>query len=260
MCVFETIEEASNTVSEIVARGIIPAAVEMMDNLSIQAVEKGVAAGYPMDAGAVLLVEVDGPKDEVEALVDPINEICHANHVREVRVAKDNNERLLLWKGRKSAFAAMGQLSPEYYDQDTVIPRTKLPPIMEFIGKLSKKYGLRVANVFHAGDGNLHPLMLYDSRNEGELHEAEEMGAEIIKACIEMGGSLTGEHGIGVEKRDYMPLMYSGDDLEAMLKVKRAFNPDGLMNPGKIFPTDKKSASVGPGGQRDVIEKVLGHA
>jgi glycolate oxidase len=260
MCVFETIEEASNTVSEIVARGIIPAAVEMMDNLSIQAVEKGVAAGYPMDAGAVLLVEVDGPKDEVEALVDPINEICRANHVREVRVAKDDNERLLLWKGRKSAFAAMGQLSPEYYVQDTVIPRTKLPPIMEFIGKLSKKYGLRVANVFHAGDGNLHPLMLYDSRNEGELHEAEEMGAEIIKACIEMGGSLTGEHGIGVEKRDYMPLMYSGDDLEAMLKVKRAFNPDGLMNPGKIFPTDKKSAGVGPGGQRDVIEKVLGHA
>jgi len=260
MCVFETIEEASNTVSEIVARGIIPAAVELMDNLSIQAVEKGVAAGYPLDAGAILLVEVDGPKDEVEALVDPITEICRANHVREVRVAKDDNERLLLWKGRKSAFAAMGQLSPDYYVQDTVIPRTKLPPIMKFIGTLSKKYGLRVANVFHAGDGNLHPLMLYDSRNEGELHEAEKMGAEIIKACIEMGGSLTGEHGIGVEKRDYMPLMYSDDDLEAMLKVKRAFDPDGLVNPGKIFPTAKTSAGVGAVGQRDVIEKVLGRA
>jgi glycolate oxidase len=260
MCVFETIEEASNTVSEIVARGIIPAAVELMDNLSIQAVEKGVAAGYPLDAGAVLLVEVDGPKDEVEALVDPITEICRANHVREVRVAKDDNERLLLWKGRKSAFAAMGQLSPDYYVQDTVIPRTKLPPIMKFIGTLSKKYGLRVANVFHAGDGNLHPLMLYDSRKEGELHEAEKMGAEIIKACIDMGGSLTGEHGIGVEKRDYMPLMYSEDDLEAMLKVKRVFDPDGLVNPGKIFPTAKTSAGVGPGGQRDVIEKVLGRA
>ena len=260
MCVFESVEEASNTVSEIVARGIIPAAVELMDNLSIQAVEKGVAAGYPLDAGAVLLVEVDGPKDEVDALVDPINEVCRDNHVREVRVAKDDNERLLLWKGRKSAFAAMGQLSPDYYVQDTVIPRSKLPQIMEFIGKLSERAGLRVANVFHAGDGNLHPLMLYDSRNEGELHEAEEMGAQIIKACIEMGGSLTGEHGIGVEKRDFMPLMYSDEDLEAMLKVKRVFNPDDLLNPGKVFPTAKAHAAAGPGGQRDILEKVLGRA
>ena len=260
MCVFESVEEASNTVSEIVARGIIPAAVELMDNLSIQAVEKGVAAGYPLDVGAVLLVELDGPKDEVDALVDPINEVCRDNHVREVRVAKDDDERLLLWKGRKSAFAAMGQLSPDYYVMDTVIPRSKLPQIMEFIGKLSEKYSLRVANVFHAGDGNLHPLMLYDSRNEGQLHEAEEMGAQIIKACIEMGGSLTGEHGIGVEKRDFMPLMYSDDDLEAMQKVKRVFNPDGLLNPGKIFPTAKTSAGVGPVGQRDILEKVLGRA
>ncbi len=260
MCVFESVEEASNTVSEIVARGIIPAAVELMDNLSIQAVEKGVAAGYPLDAGAVLLVELDGPKDEVDALVDPINEVCRDNHVREVRVAKDDDERLLLWKGRKSAFAAMGQLSPDYYVMDTVIPRSKLPQIMEFIGKLSEKYSLRVANVFHAGDGNLHPLMLYDSRNEGQLHEAEEMGAQIIKACIEMGGSLTGEHGIGVEKRDFMPLMYSDDDLEAMQKVKRVFNPDGLLNPGKVFPTAKTSAGVGPVGQRDILEKVLGRA
>ena len=175
-------------------------------------------------------------------------------------MAKDDDERLLLWKGRKSAFAAMGQLSPDYYVMDTVIPRSKLPQIMEFIGKLSEKYSLRVANVFHAGDGNLHPLMLYDSRNEGQLHEAEEMGAQIIKACIEMGGSLTGEHGIGVEKRDFMPLMYSDDDLEAMQKVKRVFNPDGLLNPGKIFPTAKTSAGVGPVGQRDILEKVLGRA
>ncbi|MFQ5850601.1 MAG: FAD-linked oxidase C-terminal domain-containing protein [Candidatus Binatia bacterium] len=258
MGVFETIEDASNAVSGIVARGIIPAAVEMMDNLSIQAVEKGVAAGYPLDAGAVLLIEVDGPKDEVEALVDPIVEVCQVNNVREVRVAKNDDERLLLWKGRKSAFAAMGQITPEYYVQDTVIPRTKLPPIMRFIKKLSEKYGLRVANVFHAGDGNLHPLMLYDSRNAGELQEAEEMGAKIIAACIEMGGSLTGEHGIGVEKRDYMPLMYTDDDLEAMLKVKRVFNPDGLLNPGKVFPATKPAVDTGPGGQRDIFEKVLG--
>jgi glycolate oxidase len=258
MGVFETIEDASNTVSGIVARGIMPVAIEMMDNNSIQAVEKGVGAGYPLDAVAVLLVEVDGPKDEVEALVDPVIEVCKENRVREVRVARDDNERLLLWKGRKAAFAAMGQISPEYYVQDSVIPRTKLPPIMTFIGELSRKYGLRVANVFHAGDGNLHPLVLYDSRNEGELHKAEEMGAEIIQACVAMGGSLTGEHGIGLEKRDFMPLMYTEDDLNAMRKVKRVFDPDGLMNPGKIFPTAKPGVETGPAGQREILQKVLG--
>src|SRR6266545_2346434 len=260
MGVFETIEDASNTVSGIVARGIIPVAIEMMDNNSIQAVEKGVAAGYPLDAVAVLLVEVDGPKDEVEALVGPIIEVCEENHVREVRLAKDENERLLLWKGRKAAFAAMGQISPEYYVQDSVIPRTKLPSIMSFIGELSRKYGLRVANVFHAGDGNLHPLVLYDSRHEGEMHKAEEMGAEIIKACVGMGGSLTGEHGIGLEKRDFMPLMYTEDDLDAMRKVKRVFDPDGLFNPGKIFPTATTGAETGPAGQREILQKVLGSA
>ncbi len=258
MGVFECIEDASNTVSGIVARGITPAAVEMMDRLSIEAVEKGVAAGYPLDAGAILLIELDGPKEEVEALVDPVIEVCRINHVREVRVAKDDEERLLLWKGRKSAFAAMGQLSPEYYVQDTVIPRTKLPPVMKFIEELSQKYGLRVANVFHAGDGNLHPLMLYDSRNEGELQKAEKMGSEIIQACIEQGGSLTGEHGIGVEKRDYMPLMYTDDDLDAMMKIKKVFNPDGLFNPGKIFPTNKPGAEAAPERQSDILEKVLG--
>lgn len=258
MGVFESIEDASNSVSGIVARGIIPVAIEMMDNNSIQAVEKGVAAGYPLDAVAVLLVEVDGPKDEVEALVDPITEVFKENHVREVRVAKDDNERLLLWKGRKAAFAAMGQISPEYYVQDSVIPRTKLPPIMKFIGELSQKYSLRVANVFHAGDGNLHPLILYDSRNEGELQRAEAMGSEIIKACVEMGGSLTGEHGIGLEKRDYLPLMYTDEDLEAMKKAKTVFDPDGRLNPGKIFPAAKPGGASGPAAQREIVDKVLG--
>ncbi len=260
MGVFESIEDASNAVSGIVARGIIPVAIEMMDNNSIQAVEKGVGAGYPLDAVAVLLVEVDGPKDEVEALVDPIIEVCKENRVREVRVAKDDAERLLLWKGRKAAFAAMGQISPEYYVQDSVIPRTKLPPIMKFIGELSRKYRLQVANVFHAGDGNLHPLILYDSRNEGELQRAEEMGAQIIKACVEMGGSLTGEHGIGLEKRDFMPLMYTEDDLAAMQTLKRVFDPDGLVNPGKIFPTARPKVEAGPAAQRDILQKVLGGA
>lgn len=236
MGIFETIEDASNAVSGIVARGIIPVALEMMDRHSIQAVEKGVRAGYPLDAGAVLLIEVDGPKDEVEALVDPILEVLRENHVREIRVARDEKERLLLWKGRKAAAAAIGQISPEYYLHDAVVPRTKLPLIMKFIEGLSQRYGLRVANLFHAGDGNLHPLILYDSRNEGELSKAEAMGVEILKACIEMGGSITGEHGVGLEKRDFMPLMYTEDDLEAMLKVKKVFDPDGLLNPGKIFP------------------------
>jgi glycolate oxidase len=219
-----------------------------------------VAAGYPLDAVAILLVEVDGPKDEVEALVDPIKEVFKENRVGEIRLAKDDNERLLLWKGRKAAFAAMGQISPEYYVQDSVIPRTKLPAIMKFIGELSQKYGLRVANVFHAGDGNLHPLILYNSANEGDLHKAEEMGAEIIKACIDMGGSLTGEHGIGLEKRDFLPLMYTDDDLEAMRKVKKVFDPDGLLNPGKIFPTAKPGVKVGPAGQPEILDKVLGRA
>lgn len=249
MGVFESIEDASNTVSDIVAAGILPACVEMMDTLSIQAVEKGVRAGYPTDAGSVLLVELDGPRAEVEALVDPVSRLMKQNKVREIRIAKDDAERLLLWKGRKAAFAAMGQISPDYYVQDAVIPRTKLPQILREISTFSDEYGLRVANVFHAGDGNLHPLILYDGRNEGELHKAEEMGAKIMRRCIELGGSITGEHGVGREKRDYMPLMYTPADLEAMLKVKRVFNPDGLLNPGKIFPTTKGCVEAGAVGR-----------
>lgn len=249
MGVFENIDDASNTVSGIVAAGILPACMEMMDNLSIQAVEKGTRAGYPTDAGSVLLVELDGPRAEVEALVEPVSRVMKQNKAREIRIAKDDAERLLLWKGRKAAFAAMGHISPDYYVQDAVIPRTKLPQILQEIAAFSQEYGLRVANVFHAGDGNLHPLILYDGRNEGELHKAEEMGAKIMQRCIEMGGSITGEHGVGREKRDYMPLMYSEADLEAMLKVKRVFNPDGLMNPGKIFPTSKTCVEVGAAGR-----------
>jgi glycolate oxidase len=258
MTVFENLEDASNTVSGVVAAGIVPVSLEMMDNNSIVAVEKGVGAGYPTDAGAVLVIEVDGPRAEVEALVDPIRDICKKNNVREVRLAKDDAERALLWKGRKAAFAAMGQISPDYYVQDAVIPRTRLPQILQQISEFSEEYGLRVANVFHAGDGNLHPLILYDSRNEGELEKADEMGSKIMKACISMGGSITGEHGVGREKREYMPLMYTDDDMEAMKKVKRVFNPDGILNPGKIFPTTTPDVKVGPAGQRPIVEKVVG--
>jgi glycolate oxidase len=173
--------------------------------------------------------------------------------MREVRVAKDDVERALLWKGRKAAFAAMGQISPAYYVQDGVIPRTQLLKILGEIDELSRRYGLRVANVFHAGDGNLHPLILYDDRAEGEMQKAEAMGAEIMQRCIAVGGSITGEHGVGFEKRDFMPLMYSAADLEAMAKVKRVWNPDGLLNPGKIFPTSKSCVEVGaPGKPRDI--------
>jgi glycolate oxidase len=245
MLVFETIADASATVSGIVGRGIIPAAIEMMDSLSIQAVEKGTHAGYPTDAGSVLLVELDGPRAEVEALMDPVIAVGRQNRMREARVARDDAERMLLWKGRKAAFAAMGQISPAYYVQDGVIPRTQLLTILGEIDALSRKYGLRVANVFHAGDGNLHPLILYDDRAEGEVQKAEAMGAEIMQRCIAVGGSITGEHGVGLEKRDFMPLMYSSADLEAMAKVKRVWNPDGLLNPGKIFPTSKSCVEVG---------------
>ncbi|MFQ5840358.1 MAG: FAD-linked oxidase C-terminal domain-containing protein [Candidatus Methylomirabilales bacterium] len=250
MAVFENMEDASNTVSGIVASGIIPACIEMMDNLTIQAVEKGVRAGYPTDAGAVLLIELDGPRAEVEALTDPVIAICKEHHVREVRVAKDDAERLLLWKGRKAAFAAMGHISPDYYVQDAVIPRTKLPQILTEIGVWSREYGVQVANVFHAGDGNLHPLILYDARHEGVLHRVEELASKIMKRCIAVGGSITGEHGVGREKRDYMPMMFTEDDLDAMRKVKCVFNPDGLMNPGKIFPTNKSCVEVGGGSRR----------
>ena len=253
MLVFETIADASTTVSGIIGRGIIPAAIEMMDNLSIQAVEKGTHAGYPTDAGSVLLVELDGPRAEVEALTVPVIALGRENRMREVRVARDDAERALLWKGRKAAFAAMGQISPAYYVQDGVIPRTQLLTILGEINALSQKHGLRVANVFHAGDGNLHPLILYDDRVEGEVERAEAMGAEIMRRCIALGGSITGEHGVGLEKRDFMPLMYSPADLDVMAKVKRVWNPEGLLNPGKIFPTSKSCVEVGTGGKpRDI--------
>jgi len=245
LLVFENIPDASAAVSGIIAAGIVPAAIEMMDRLSIEAVEKGTHAGYPTDAGAILLVELDGPIAEVEALLAPIESVGRAHQMREIRVARDEAERLRLWKGRKAAFAAMGQISPEYYVQDGVIPRTQLLKILTEIEALSQAHGLRVANVFHAGDGNLHPLILYDSRIEGQVRQAEEMGAEIMKACIAVGGSITGEHGVGLEKRDFMPLMYGPADLAAMERLKAVWNPDGLLNPGKIFPTAKTCVEVG---------------
>ncbi|HWP47553.1 MAG TPA: FAD-linked oxidase C-terminal domain-containing protein [Candidatus Limnocylindrales bacterium] len=237
--IFDTVDDASSTVSGIIARGIIPGALEMMDNLVIQAVEAATQIGYPLDAGAVLIIELDGFKEGMEELADQIIQVCKENRVREVRVARSEEERAIIWKGRKGAFSAIGRLSPTYYTQDGVIPRTRLPEVLRKIAEISQKYGLRIPNVFHAGDGNLHPLILFDLRDKKQVEKALEAGREILKVCVDVGGSITGEHGIGVEKNNYMPWIFTPEDLEAMRRVKTVFNPDNLLNPGKVFPTSK---------------------
>ncbi|HEY8367817.1 MAG TPA: FAD-linked oxidase C-terminal domain-containing protein [Thermodesulfobacteriota bacterium] len=244
LAVFDEMDDASRAVSGIIAAGIIPAAIEMMDNLSIQAVEAAVNAGYPTDAGAVLLVELDGLAAGLGAQTAVIERVLRDCRVREIRVARDEAERALLWKGRKNAFGAMGRISPDYYVQDAVIPRTRLLPILRVVEEAAARQGLRVANVFHAGDGNLHPLVLYDNSQPGQLERAVAAGADMMRACIEAGGSITGEHGVGIEKMDFMPLMFSEADLDAMRKLRAVFNPDGRMNPGKIFPTSRACGEV----------------
>ena len=239
---FETIDAAGDAVSEIIGAGIIPAAIEMMDNLAIQATEAATHAGYPLDAGSVLLVELDGHPIEVELQQQQVEAICRECGATEIRIARDAEERALFWKGRKAAFAAMGRLSPHYIVQDGVIPRTKLPEVLREIAALGEKYGLRVANVFHAGDGNLHPLVLYP--NESDFEHAEHLAGDILKACVAHGGSITGEHGVGVEKRPYMPVMFSAADMETHQMVRCAFNPDNLCNPGKVYPTPRLCGEV----------------
>jgi glycolate oxidase len=237
---FTSVEAAGAAVSDIISAGIIPAGMEMMDNLSINAVEDVVAANcYPRDAEAILLVEIDGLEVEVAQNKQRIAAICKQNGARSITTANDPEKRLKLWKGRKAAFAAAGHLSSDYYVQDGVIPRTQLPFVLQEIKYLSQKYGYRIANVFHAGDGNLHPLVLYDNSVPGALEQVEELGGEILKLCVKVGGSISGEHGIGADKRCYMPNMFSEADLETMQWVRGAFNPKGLANPGKIFPTPR---------------------
>ena len=241
MAAFETMDAASETVSAIIAAGIVPGAIEIMDQLATEAVEAAVHAGYPLDAGAILLVEVDGPRDGLDDIRQRIETICRENGARSIRIAATALERERLWAGRKGAFAAMGRLSPDYYVQDGVIPRTRLPEILRVVKGAGERHHLRVANVFHAGDGNLHPLILFDLRDgPEELERAKAAGLEILTACVEAGGSLTGEHGIGMEKNCYMPLQFAAQDLAAMRRVKEAFDPAGLMNPGKVFPTPSR--------------------
>ena len=241
MAAFDTMDAASETVSAIIAAGIVPSAIEMMDQLATEAVEAAVHAGYPLDAGGILLVEVDGPRDGLDDMRLRIETICREHGARSIRIAATALERERLWAGRKGAFAAMGRLSPDYYVQDGVIPRTRLPEILRVVKEAGARHHLRVANVFHAGDGNLHPLILFDLRQGAEeLERAKAAGLEILTACVEAGGSLTGEHGIGMEKNCYMPLQFAAPDLAAMRRVKDAFDPAGLMNPGKVFPTPSR--------------------
>jgi glycolate oxidase len=248
LAAFDSIDGAGAAVSGVVAAGIQASAMEIMDRLTIQAAEAAVQPGYP-DANALLLVELDGPAPQVEEDLAAVEAICAECGAWEIRTAADDHERALLWKGRKSAFAAMGRVSPDYYVQDGVVPRTKLPEVLRRITELEAEYGLRVGNVFHAGDGNLHPLVLYDGSIEGQALQAQKLAEAILEACIDAGGSLTGEHGIGVDKACSMPLLFDADDLEAMQRLRRAFDPAGLCNPGKLFPTPRLCGEV-PGPYR----------
>ncbi|HYL65318.1 MAG TPA: FAD-linked oxidase C-terminal domain-containing protein [Candidatus Methylomirabilis sp.] len=238
LAAFPSTNEAGAAVSDIIAAGMLPAAIEMMDNLAIQAAEAAVHAGYP-DCGALLLVELDGPVAEVASLMADVNKICRANAASEIRLAQSDAERALFWKGRKAAFAAMARISPNYIVQDGVIPRTALPRVLTEIEKLSREVGLRVANVFHAGDGNLHPMVLYDRRIPGQLQVAESLSNRILEVCIAAGGSITGEHGVGEDKKKMMSKMFSEPDLATMHRVRCAFDPLQLSNPTKVFPTPR---------------------
>ena len=242
---FAATADAGNAVAAIIAAGIIPAGMEMMDRPAIHAAEDFVGAGYPRDAEALLIVELDGPPAEIAHLVARVEAIARDNRATSLRVSRDEAERLAFWAGRKAAFPAVGRISPDYYCMDGTIPRRRLPEVLTRIGALSEHYGLRVANVFHAGDGNLHPLILYDANQPDELERAEEFGADILRLCVEVGGVLTGEHGVGVEKRDLMGAMFDETDLAQQQRLKCAFDPDGLLNPGKVFPQLHRCAELG---------------
>jgi glycolate oxidase len=239
LAIYESNENAGRTVAEITARAITPVAVEMLDGVMLRMVEEATHAGYPMDAGAVLLIELEGLGEVVEEQVAQIREACTLCGAREFRVARTTEERDLLWKGRKNAFGAVGRVSPTYYVQDGVVPRTKIAATLHFIGETSRKYGLTISNIFHAGDGNMHPIILFDARKPGELERARAAGQEILIFCIEAGGSITGEHGVGMEKNELMGKQFPAETLEMMGKLKALFDPDNRLNPGKLLPTGR---------------------
>ncbi|MGH9491908.1 MAG: FAD-linked oxidase C-terminal domain-containing protein [Terriglobales bacterium] len=239
LAIFDSIDDAAQTVAAITAEGITPAALEMLDGWTLRVVEEATHAGYPLDSGAVLLIELEGLREAVEEQAAAVAEVCRRLRVRELRRARDEHERQLLWAGRKNAFGAVGRISPSYYVQDGVIPRTRIPDTLRYIESVAQKYSLTIGNIFHAGDGNLHPLILFDVRDPDQTRRTLEAGREILKYCVEVGGSITGEHGVGMEKNELMPMLFSEDDLEVMARLRNAFNPDSLLNPQKIFPTTR---------------------
>ena len=244
LAIFDSVDDAAETVVDVTARAIIPAACEMLDGWTLRVVEDFVHAGFPRDSAAVLLLEVEGLAEAVAAQARAITEVSNAHHAREVRLARDNAERELLWKGRKNAFGALGRLAPSNYVLDGVIPRTKLPQTLRRIRQIGARYGFDICNIFHAGDGNLHPIVLYDPRDKGRFEQAMQASEEIIRYCVEVGGALTGEHGIGMEKSELMPLLFSDADFDLMRRVHDAFNPACLLNPGKIFPLSKGCGEI----------------
>jgi glycolate oxidase len=239
LAIFDNVEDATDSVVDFTSRGITPAACEMLDSCMLRAVEDYVHAGFPTDAAGVLLIEVEGVREAAEAQAAEVAEVCAQHHARETRRAMDARERMLLWKGRKEAFGAIGRLSPSYYVLDGVIPRTKLTLTLQKIEEIAQRYNFTIGNVFHAGDGNLHPLILFNQRDPAQLAGARAAAEEIIRFCVEMGGALTGEHGVGMEKNELMPLMYSDADLDLMRRVRAAFNPEGRLNPDKVLPLGK---------------------
>ena len=244
LAIFDAVDDASSTVSEITARGITPAACEMVDGWTLCAIEDYIHAGFPRDSAAILLIEVEGLREAVAAQAAAVEDVCRTHHAREVRIAKDDRERDLLWKGRKNAFGALGRLAPSNYVLDGVIPRSKLPQALRQILLIGKNYGFSVGNIFHAGDGNLHPIVLYDPRDAKQFENAIAASHEIIRYCVELGGALTGEHGIGMEKNELMSLLFSDADFDLMRRVHDVFNPDSSLNPGKIFPLSKGCGEI----------------
>ena len=245
LAAFDDVEKAGAAVGDIISEGIIPAGLEMMDTLAIKAAEDFVHAGYPVDAAAILLCELDGTNEDVSEHVLIVRKILSQSGATEIRTAKDENERMTFWKGRKAAFPAVGRISPDYYCMDGTIPRRHLPEVLRSITDMSKEYGLPVANVFHAGDGNLHPLILYDANIEGELERTEEFGGKILELCVKVGGTITGEHGVGIEKINQMCVQFDSLELEQFHAVKAAFDEKGLLNPGKAVPTLHRCAEFG---------------
>jgi glycolate oxidase len=245
MAAFPTIETASHAVSDVIGHGIVPAALEMMDQVTVGAVEAHYRAGYPTDAGAVLLAEVDGLEESARELIDEVRKILEVNEAFSMRQAADPAERELLWAGRKGAIGALGRIKPNYYLHDGVVPRTRLPDVLRSVGEIARNYDLPVANVFHAGDGNLHPNILFDMREKGVMERVEKAGEEMLRVCVDAGGTLSGEHGIGIEKNAFMPWIFSPDDIAAMKRVKTVLDPGAMLNPGKVFPDgDRKDARL----------------